>query len=484
MKAQLPVKREMSNSKAPVLDVFGSAVAGLTSIRAYGAQQTFKDETDKRINRYVRCARTYYNLNRWISVRIDALSATFAASLAAYFAYGSSAPNPSDIGFILVMAVSFSQMILFWVRIYNEFEVSGNSLERIQQYIAIEQEPEPKDHGTPPAYWPASGDLRVENLSARYSPDGPKILKGLSFHVQSGERIGIGESPVKPACPITSYSQPVIAGPHTVGRTGAGKSTLALALLRCIHTDGAVYYDGLPTHGVNLDALRSNVTVIPQVPELLSGTLRKNLDLFGQYDDATLNDALRAAGFFAAVSRDPPSGSGTEPGAESDDPGAPGTSAKRVDITLDTPVASGGANLSVGQRQMVALARAIVRKSKLLILDEATSAIGESPDLPKSSAQAPVVGAYCRDYETDKSIQASLRAALARDVTVLTVAHRLQTIMDSDRIMVLADGRIAELGRPATLLRDAHSALRALVEESADRDALYAMLDLDGSIDA
>ena len=95
--------------------------------------------------------------------------------------------------------------------------------------------------------------------------DGPKILKDLSFHVQSGERIGIGESPVKPACPITSYSQPVIAGPHTVGRTGAGKSTLALALLRCIHTDGAAYYDGLPTHGMNLDALRSNVTVIPQV---------------------------------------------------------------------------------------------------------------------------------------------------------------------------------------------------------------------------
>ena len=196
-------------------------------------------------------------------------------------------------------------------------------MERIQEYASIEQEPKPIPEGVPPAYWPASGELVVENLSAKYSDDGPEVLHGLSFRVKSGERVGV------------------------VGRTGSGKSSLTLALLRCILTDGTVLYDGIPTAKINLEALRTNITIIPQVPELLSDTLRGNLDPFGQYDDATLNDALRAAGLFSVQSED--------------DEGR---------ITLDTAISSGGGNLSIGQRQILALARAIVRRSKLLILDE------------------------------------------------------------------------------------------------------------------
>ena len=197
------------------------------------------------------------------------------------------------------------------------------SLERIQEYANIEQEPKPIPEGVPPAYWPASGELVVENLSAKYSNDGPEVLHGLSFHVKSGERVGV------------------------VGRTGSGKSSLTLALLRCILTEGTVLYDGIPTSKINLEALRTNITIIPQVPELLSDTLRGNLDPFGQYDDAILNGALRAAGLFSVQSED--------------DEGR---------ITLDTAISSGGGNLSIGQRQILALARAIVRRSKLLILDE------------------------------------------------------------------------------------------------------------------
>ncbi|KAI0344119.1 multidrug resistance-associated ABC transporter [Trametopsis cervina] len=406
IKAQLSVKREMSNARAPVLGHFGAAVAGLTSIRAYGAEEAFKAESHKRIDKFSRAARSFYNLNRWVCIRIEALAGLFAAGLATYLVYGGKV-SASNTGFALTMAVGFSGMILWWVRLLNEFEVAGNSLERIQQYMVIEQEPKSTDAGVPPAYWPASGELVVENLSAKYSQDGPKVLHDISFKVGSGERVGI------------------------VGRTGSGKSSLTLALLRCIITEGTVTYDGLITDNVNLDALRSNITIIPQAPELLSGTLRQNLDPFSQHDDAVLNDALRAAGLFSLQS--------------DDDEGR---------VTLDSQISSGGGNLSVGQRQILALARAIVRQSKLLILDEATSAI---------------------DYETDTVIQNSLRQQLGKDVTLLTVAHRLQTIMDADKIMVLDAGRIVEYDKPSELLKIKTGKLKALVDESGEKDHLYAM---------
>ncbi|KAF9786031.1 hypothetical protein BJ322DRAFT_1057551 [Thelephora terrestris] len=413
IKAQLSVKREMSNARSPVLSHFGAAIAGIVSIRAYSAQNMFKKESLDRIDKFSRPARTFYNLNRWISVRIDAIGALFSSGLAVYLVYGTGVlhhhrpGSAAAIGFSLNMAVGFSSMILWWVRVLNEFEVSGNSLERIQGYVDIEQEPKATSDGVPPAYWPASGEVVVENLSAKYSSDGPEVLHNLNFKIASGERVGV------------------------VGRTGSGKSSLTLALLRCILTEGAVYFDGLDTNKINLEALRTNVTIIPQVPELLSDTLRGNLDPFEQYDDATLNDALRAAGLFSVQSED--------------DEGR---------ITLETAISSGGGNLSIGQRQILALARAIVRGSKLLVLDEATSAI---------------------DYETDTVIQSSLRHGLASDVTLFTIAHRLQTIMDADKIMVLDAGKIVEFGKPSELLEVEGGKLKSLVDESGDKDALYAM---------
>ncbi|KAH7905737.1 P-loop containing nucleoside triphosphate hydrolase protein, partial [Hygrophoropsis aurantiaca] len=418
MKAQLSVKRERSNAKAPVLGHFGAAITGLSnlytecpsaSIRAYGAQEAFKRESLTRIDRYTKCARMFYNLNRWLSVRLDMISALFTSSLAAYLVYGNSTLNASDIGFSLNMAVAFSALILWWVRILNNVEVSGKgiNLERIDGYIKIEQEPKPTEDGQPPAYWPASGDLRVENLAARYSSDGPKVLHDLSFHIASGERVGI------------------------VGRTGSGKSSLTLSLLRCIFTEGNVYYDGIPTSSINLEILRSNITIIPQMPELLTGTLRQNLDPFEQHDDATLNNALRSAGLFEL---------------QNDDDGR---------LTLESDISSGGGNLSVGQRQILALARAMVRGSKLLILDEENLT-----DFP--------------DYKTDTLIQSSLRNEL-KDVTQIIVAHRLQTIMDADKIMVLDAGKLIEFGSPGELLKNNKGMFRALVDDSGDKDALYEM---------
>jgi len=203
-----------------------------------------------------------------------------------------------------------------------------------------------------------------------------------------------------------------------------------LSLLRAIYTTGEMYLDGIPTSSINLNDLRTKITIIPQVPELLSGTVRRNIDLFDQYEDATLFEALRSAGLYSIQSED-----------------------EDARIGLDTAVISGGGNLSVGQRQILALARAMVRESKLLILDEATSAI---------------------DYKTDAVIQSSIRHELKRDVTLIIVAHRLQTIMDADKIMVLDAGRIVEFNSPAELLKNEAGFLRALVDESTDREYLLA----------
>ncbi|KAJ6460983.1 P-loop containing nucleoside triphosphate hydrolase protein [Mycena sanguinolenta] len=391
MSSQMSVKREMSNARAPVLGHIDAAIGGLVSVRAYGAQDTFIQTSMDRIDRLTRASRTFANLNRWVST----------ASLAYYLVYFQS-HEPSNVGFILNMALGFSGGIMNWVHWWNQFEVQSNSLERVKQYIEIEQEPKARPEGVPPAYWPASGNLSVDNISAQYSPDGPGVLRDISFNVKSGERVGI------------------------VGRTGSGKSSLTLALLRCIVTSGNVYYDGLSTTSLNLDALRKNVTIIPQIPELLTGSLRYNLDPFAQSDDAVLNDALRAAGL-SALQEDMEDGK----------------------LTLDSEISAGGKNLSVGQRQMIALARAIVRGSKLLILDE--------------------------DYKTDAVIQFSLRTGLPSDTTCLIVAHRLQSVMDADKIMVLDAGRIVEFDSPKVLLQNEQGMLRALVDESGDKKALYRM---------
>ncbi|KAF8199798.1 P-loop containing nucleoside triphosphate hydrolase protein [Mycena galopus ATCC 62051] len=393
--SQLSVKREHSNVKAPVLAQY-ALVFPCPSVRAYGAQEAVIKGSLERINRLTRATRTFSNLNRWVTVRI------VQAALLGYYLVYFQTERPSNIGFSLTMALGFAEGILYWVRVLNQFEIQANSLERIESYLTIEQEPKPNPAGIPPAYWPASGNLSVDSLSAKYSQDGPEVLHDITFTIKSGERVGV------------------------VGRTGSGKSSLTLSLLRCILTDGTVYYDGLPTHSINLDALRSNITIIPQVPELLVGSLRSNLDMFGQFDDVDLNNALRSAGLFS-LQEDLEEGK----------------------LTLDSDISAGGSNLSVGQRQIIALARAIVRRSKLMILDE--------------------------DYKTDAVIQSSLRTELPSDTTCLIVAHRLQTIMDADKIIVLDAGRIAEFGSPKVLLENKNGLLRALVDESGDKDALYKM---------
>ncbi|KAJ4491368.1 P-loop containing nucleoside triphosphate hydrolase protein [Lentinula edodes] len=402
LRAQSSVKREMSIAKAPVIGLMGAVSTGIVSVRAYSAQDQFADLLMTRIDHYSRSARVFYNLQRWMAIRTETLAGIFSAGLAWYLVYFTNS-NASATGFLLNIAVAFSGGMVWWVIAVNDLEAETHppvhSLERIESYLQIDQEARLNDGRIPPAHWPSSGELRVENLSAKYAPDDPEVLHELSFHIKSGERIGV------------------------VGRTGSGKSTLTLALLRCILTRGDVFYDGILTSTLNLDSLRSQITIIPQTPELISGTLRQNLDPFEEHADYVLNDALKSAGLVSL-----------QEDLEIEDK-----------VNLNTPISSGGANLSVGQRQIIALARAIVRQSKLLILDE--------------------------DYKTDTIIQESLRneyKARGRDATIITIAHRLQTVMDASRIV--------EFDSPKALLQKSTGHFRAMVDNANDRLTLLAMV--------
>uniref|UniRef100_A0A8H7XNY7 P-loop containing nucleoside triphosphate hydrolase protein n=1 Tax=Psilocybe cubensis TaxID=181762 RepID=A0A8H7XNY7_PSICU len=364
LKTQLSMNREKSNARSPLLAHFSASMQGLVSIRAYGAQKAFSEELLRRIDYHSRAVRASTTMNKWINVRVDMLGAAFTSSLAFYLVYIGDL-GASNTGFSLNKSIRTGKPFSIHMFYCSDF----NSLERIQGYLDIEHESKPTKSGEPPAAWPTSGEIRVEGLSAKYSKSGPNILHDLSFHILSGQRVGIG-------------------------------------------------------------------------------TLRQNLDPFDQHDDDVLNDALQSSGLFSIQER----------------------SSENVRLNLETQIAGGGSNLSVGQRQIIALARAMVRRSKLLILDEATSAIGQWILMSVITKKAEYL---VKDYNTDSLIQNTLRSKLGPDVTVIIVAHRLQTIMDADKIMVLDNGKIAEFDTPKTLLSNNTGMFHALVERSADKEMLY-----------
>lgn len=201
IKAQLSVKREMSNAKTPLYTSFAAASSGLVSIRAYGAQSRVARELGIKADVYTGTATTFFDINRWIAFRIDTLGALFAAILAAFLVYGSNSLDVFVLGFAINQAISFADIILYCVRMLNDFEVQANGIERINDYIMADQEPRATEKGKPPAAWPTNGEIVLEGLTARYYNGGPTILKDLSLSIPSGSRVGI------------------------VGRTGSGKSS-------------------------------------------------------------------------------------------------------------------------------------------------------------------------------------------------------------------------------------------------------------------
>ncbi|CAH1780872.1 unnamed protein product [Owenia fusiformis] len=278
----------------------------------------------------------------------------------------------------------------------SDMESNIVAVERISEYSEIKNEaPWSIAETKPKSTWPSKGEVLFKDLKLRYRAELDLVLKGLTFSVKSGEKIGI------------------------VGRTGAGKSSLTLGLFRIIESaGGSITIDGVRIDRIGLHDLRTKLTIIPQDPVLFSGTLRTNLDPFDEHTDDALWSALEHAHLASFV--------------------------KELPKQLLHDCSEDGQNLSVGQKQLVCLARALLRSSKILVLDEATAAI---------------------DLETDELIQNTIREEF-KDCTVFTIAHRLNTVMDYDRILVVDDGLIVEFDTPSTLLSNTEGILFAMAQDA------------------
>ncbi|KAF9911676.1 hypothetical protein EC991_002794 [Linnemannia zychae] len=457
------LKRLNSNSKSPILNHFNESLNGLATIRAYGFQKRFLTKNMINLDDNNRTFFLLWSTNRWLHWRVDVVGASVAFITGILILQNYDQLEPGWAALSLTYSLMFTGNVVWFIRMYAMNEMNLNSVERVVEYMDLESEPAPIIEGSrPPASWPHAGEIKIDHLTMRYAPDTPEVIKDISLTIHPGEKVGV------------------------VGRTGSGKSTLAISLFRFMDpASGTITIDGIDICKIGLQDLRSNLTIIPQDPILFKGTLRSNLDPFGEREDRELWEALRRSHLIPAenksvltsaaaskrnsleitstderpsVSEAGPSTGGTKSPASSikQASSASETPNEIVDpskITLDTPVKENGSNFSQGQRQLIALARALVRQSKIIVMDEATASV---------------------DFETDLKIQLTIREEMA-DATILTIAHRIRTIADFDRVLVMNAGEIVEFDAPYRLMRQEDSLFRSMCERSSEFDALLAI---------
>ncbi|KAJ3384810.1 hypothetical protein HDU92_003409 [Lobulomyces angularis] len=421
------LKRLESVSRSPIFSQFSETLTGASTIRAYGHESRFMKLAESRVDENHRAFFYLWVSNRWLCLRTDIISAcvVFASGFAIF--YGNIGAGAA--GLTLTYSLEFTEALLWVVRMHADMEMNMNSVERIQEYSCIEQEPPAIiENQRPPSNWPSAGEVEVKDLVIRYAPELPAVLKKISFSTKKFEKIGV------------------------VGRTGAGKSTLSLAFFRILPlSEGSISIDGIDISNIGLRDLRSRLTIIPQDPVLFSGTLRSNLDPIEEHDDAAIWAALRSVKFLESLqdNKDESQTLNDEVSVTEDNASIKSGSSRKstTQISLDAQVTENGNNFSQGQRQLLCLARAILKRTKLIILDEATASV---------------------DNNTDTRIQETIREEF-RESTLLCIAHRLRTVIDYDRILVLDRGEIAEFGTPHELIeRGANGIFRSMCEESGE----------------
>ncbi|KAF9350371.1 hypothetical protein BGX26_011435 [Mortierella sp. AD094] len=394
------LKRLDSAVRSPMYTHFGETLGGLVTIRAYHDSERFAIQATTFLDRSQQTSYLINSTKRWLQIMLDQMSVLILCLVALLAVVQRNSSSSSFFAVVLSQIGTLTTVMSQILSLCCNLETSVVSVERIREYSELKPEAQDviPDSKTDPA-WPQRGEISFNNYSTRYREGLNLVLKDVNFTVKTGEHIGI------------------------VGRTGAGKSSVTLALFRLIEAaEGSITIDGLDISSLGLQELRSRLTIIPQDPFLLAATVRDNLDPYNKYTDAEIWAALDSASLKNYISTLPEG--------------------------LSTMIENGGENMSLGQRQLMGLARAMLAKDKthILCLDEATAAI---------------------DIETDNAIQRALRREF-NNCTVLTIAHRINTIMDSDRILVLDQGRIAEYDSPQTLLKNNDGIFYSLATKSGN----------------
>ncbi|KAJ1414206.1 P-loop containing nucleoside triphosphate hydrolase [Sesbania bispinosa] len=402
------VKRLDSISRSPVYAQFGEALNGLSTIRAYKAYDRMADINGRSMDNNIRFTLVNMSGNRWLAIRLETLGGLmiwFTATFAVM--QNGKAENQqefaSTMGLLLSYALNITSLLTGVLRLASLAENSLNAVERIGTYIDLPSEaPSVIEDNRPPPGWPSSGSIKFDDVVLRYRPELPPVLHGLNFSIFPSDKVGI------------------------VGRTGAGKSSMLNALFRIVELErGKILIDDCDIGKFGLADLRKVLGIIPQSPVLFSGTVRFNLDPFNEHNDADLWEALERAHLKDVI--------------------------RRSSLGLDAEVSEAGENFSVGQRQLLSLSRALLRRSKILVLDEATAAV---------------------DVRTDALIQKTIREEF-KSCTMLIIAHRLNTIIDCDRILLLDGGKVLEYDTPEELLSNEDSAFSKMVQSTGAANAQY-----------
>lgn len=406
-RTSVELKRLDAISKSPIYAHFSETLGGLSTLRAYGKQDQSRSDNMNMIDINQRAFFSWLVANRWFSLYLEMAGSLliFATAVFGVMAVRNSGTFSGDVGLSLTYSLQVTGILGFTVRSITELEGQMSSVERANYYSKdLPQEApailNPSEGVEVPEGWPAQGNIEVEDVQMRYREGLDLVLKGVSVSIKGGEKVGV------------------------VGRTGSGKSSLMIALLRMVELSGGeIRIDGLNVRDLGLNDLRKKLTIIPQDPVIFSGTIRFNLDPFSEHTDAELWDALEKSHMKEFVSD--------------------------FEGGLDAVVSEYGENMSAGQRQVICLTRALLRNSNILILDEASSSL---------------------DMETDRLIQETIRTHL-KHATILTIAHRLFTLADYDKIIVMDNGAVAEFASPAQLLARDSSKFSALVESMGEAGA-------------
>lgn len=386
-------KRLEGIAKSPVFSHVNSTLSGLTIIRSTGVQEMIRKQFDEHQDLHTGTYSLIVAAGTAFGFALDIVSVGFIAVVTYSFViFDDGNTFAGNVGLALSQVLILCTMVQYGIRQTAETIIQMTSVERIMQFTELEKEGpfESNPVDKPTSNWPSKGEIRFDRIYLRYSESEPHVLKCLSFIIEPGMKVGI------------------------VGRTGAGKSSLISALFRMAKLDGAIYIDNIDTKKIGLHDLRNKISIIPQEPVLFSATLRDNLDPFHKFHDADLWSVLEEVKL------------------------------KQMVDSLDYRVEQGGSNFSVGQRQLVCLARAILQDNKILVLDEATANV---------------------DPTTDALIQATIRKKF-EECTVLTVAHRLNTIIDSDKVLTMDQGQMLEFDHPYILLQNERSHFNGMVQET------------------